>query len=650
MKVIDSFLFFNEFDMLKFRLEYLNDVVDEFLICESNTTFSGKSKPYYLDEYMDKIPEEIRKKIVRLKYEPDISNVKFPSPDTLSKDDPGVVKHENEYWKIERGQRTEITKHLKNYNSNDLFMLSDVDEFPRKEVVKNFSGRSYDQDFCYAARSEMFYYNFHTFLHNYWAGTVFTSVKNAIQKGCDFLRETRFNMFPVEYAGWHFTYFSGVEKIQEKIDSFSHQEYNKKKYTSKKNIETCIKDKKDLFHRTNGPELQEYNFYNLPEDLRDLIIQIFPQEYYISETDSSNTFVKRKQHVDLSNPANAHIDPKSMPPLLEASLNPDGNGGTEIMGRAWQDYVLPAAPDLADWHWCVIPGDNIIAPDNSNIVWLHPHHREDGMEQLMDPNFQKYFKGYVFVSDWQYERFLETFKLPAEKCYVLKNAIKPFEPHKKPDGKLQLMFHPNPIRGLDVLLEAIKLLPDEDFDLHIYHELDPDARKQQYLEGLQTYEYSHVTEGEERFLRYCLKLAQDDKRIVRHTRSNNSQIREQLMKTHIFAYPAYFEETSCICLIEALAAGCSVVSSNLGALPETSLGFARQYGFIPDRQKHIIRFAQELKETIDEYRAGKFDATEQVKKVNDYYSWETRVKDWIKLDKHLWVKDGDIPEMFKNVV
>jgi len=220
----------------------------------------------------------------------------------------------------------------------------------------------------------------------------------------------------------------------------------------------------------------------------------------------------------------------------------------------------------------------------------------------------------------------------------LKNAIHPFEKHKKPEGKLQLMFHPNPIRGLDILLESIKLLPEEDFELHIFHELDPDERKKQYQQGLQTYEYSHVPPQEEEFLRYCLRLANQDSRVVRHTRTNNSKVREQLMNTHIFAYPTYFLETSCICMIEALAAGCSVLSSNLAALPETGLGFARQYGFIPDRQKHIERFARELKRTITEYRNGEFNSDLQVEITNKYYSWETRTKDWIQFSKELWRK------------
>lgn len=329
----------------------------------------------------------------------------------------------------------------------------------------------------------------------------------------------------------------------------------------------------------------------------------------------------------------------NMPPLLEACLNPDGVGGTEIMGKAWQDLVLPAAPDLADWHWCVVPGDNVLAPDNSNIVWLHPHHLEEGIaEKLGDKEFRKLFKAYVFVSDWQYERFWQTYDLPTEKCYVIKNAIHPFEPHKKPDGKLQLMFHPNPIRGLDVLLEAIKLIPEEDFDLHIFHELDPKERIKQYEDGLQTYEYSHISDMEKDYLNYCLKLANEDPRVIRHTRTNNSKIREQLMNTHIFAYPSYFMETSCICLIEALAAGCSVLSSNLAALPETGLGFARTYEFVVDKKLHTEKFSRELKRTITEYRNGEFDSKHQVEIINNYYSWETRLKDWVQFSKDLWRK------------
>jgi glycosyltransferase involved in cell wall biosynthesis len=503
-------------------------------------------------------------------------------------------------------------------------MLSDADEIPRKEVIQYLKENPLPENKLALARCDNLYYNFYTYEDSNWGGTVFTDVATALEKGTDFLRGHSYQFPSIQNAGWHLTFFGGVKQIQEKLNSYAHQEFNHQKINNQKMIEELVENKKDILQREN--ENKQFSFYNLlnfPQDIRNLITQIFPKEFYKME----NEIVTKPEYLH-----------NNMPPLLEAVLNPDGVGGTEIMGRAWQDLVLPAAPDLADWHWCVIPGDNVIAPDSSNIVWLHSHHLEPGLEDLMDKQFQKHFKAYVFVSDWQYEGFVQRFKLPAEKCFVLKNAIHPFKKHKKPEGKLQLMFHPNPIRGLDILLESIKLLPEEDFELHIFHELDPDERKKQCQQGLQTYEYSHVPPQEEEFLRYCLRLANQDSRVVRHTRTNNSKVREQLMNTHIFAYPTYFLETSCICMIEALAAGCSVLSSNLAALPETGLGFARQYGFIPDRQKHIERFARELKRTITEYRNGEFNNDLQVEITNKYYSWETRTKDWIQFSKELWRK------------
>ena len=617
MKVIDSFSFFNEFNILKLRLEYLRDVVDYFVISECNYTHSGKPKPYYLDDVIDEFDEELKNKIVRLKYEPDIGEYDFSNTEECN--------FESGFWKLEKGQRDHISKGLFQFAFEDLFMLSDADEIPKKEMVLYMKNNISENPYA-VARCENFYYNFNSYENDTWAGTVFTTVGNALERGCNYLRDNCFSFPFIEKTGWHFSFFGGIDQIKKKLESYAHQEFNNDEIKNDEHIITSIKNGRDLLDRKHeNKNFIKYNFSHFPENLKSAIIKTFPEEYYnMSEPEV------------ITKPEFLH---NNMPPLLEASLNPDGTGGTEIMGRAWQDLVLPVAPDLADWHWCVIPGDNVIAPDNSNIVWLHPHHNEVGLEQLMDKQFQKHFKAYVFVSDWQYERFGEKFNLPMEKCFVLKNAIHPFEPHKKPEGKLQLMFHPNPIRGLDILLDAIKLIPEEDFDLHVFHELDPDERKKQYTQGLQSYEYSHVVPEEEQFLRYCLELANADKRIVRHTRTNNSKIREQLMNTHIFAYPSYFQETSCISMIEALAAGCSVVASNLAALPETAMGFARLYGYIPNRQKHVERFARELKQTITEYREGKFDNTHQVEIINEYYSWETRVQQWSNFSKELWRKD-----------
>ena len=46
-KVFDCFLFFNEFELFKVRLEELYNVVDYFVLVESEETFRGEPKPFY---------------------------------------------------------------------------------------------------------------------------------------------------------------------------------------------------------------------------------------------------------------------------------------------------------------------------------------------------------------------------------------------------------------------------------------------------------------------------------------------------------------------------------------------------------------------------------------------------------------------------
>ena len=47
--IIDTILFYNELDMLEFRLMELDSVVDKFVIVEATKTFSGNKKPLYFD-------------------------------------------------------------------------------------------------------------------------------------------------------------------------------------------------------------------------------------------------------------------------------------------------------------------------------------------------------------------------------------------------------------------------------------------------------------------------------------------------------------------------------------------------------------------------------------------------------------------------
>ena len=64
VRVFDCFIFHNELDILKLRIDYLKDTVDFFVIVESKLTFTNKEKEkYYACEYIKKLPHNLRKKI-----------------------------------------------------------------------------------------------------------------------------------------------------------------------------------------------------------------------------------------------------------------------------------------------------------------------------------------------------------------------------------------------------------------------------------------------------------------------------------------------------------------------------------------------------------------------------------------------------------
>ena len=302
--------------------------------------------------------------------------------------------------------------------------------------------------------------------------------------------------------------------------------------------------------------------------------------------------------------------------LPEIPVHPDPSTGFELMCRDWKNIVLSVAPDLNDYYWNTFPGENTLAADSSNIFWIHSHPLDPNLKNLLDPEFFIHFKAFVFVSNWQYEQFGRMYSLPTEKCYVIKNAIQPFEVHQKPKtDKIKIIYHANPFKGLDILLEALKFIPDQNIEVHLYTDL---MQRYQIIQAL-------------------FDMAKKDQRVIIHGAQPNSVVRKALEEMHIFAYPATTLEPSSVCAMEALAAGCSVLTSNIAGLPETCAGLARQYGCIyNNRDAHISRFADELSKTIQEYRSGKFDNKLQVQIANQLFSWETRKQDWIELDKQLW--------------
>jgi len=55
----------------------------------------------------------------------------------------------------------------------------------------------------------------------------------------------------IKKGGWHLSYFGDSNFIKNKIQQFSHQEFNLEKYTNEDIIKEKINNNKDLFSRNN---------------------------------------------------------------------------------------------------------------------------------------------------------------------------------------------------------------------------------------------------------------------------------------------------------------------------------------------------------------------------------------------------------------
>ena len=121
-RIIHAFPFNIEFDMLETRFAELGSVVDAFIILESNYTAAGQPKPLrLLDNLRHGYFKSIQDKIVYvyLDYFPEAAFQNGWVIDDLLRDHIGLVG----------------MNQLLNVRKDDIFLLSDADELPRKNEV-----------------------------------------------------------------------------------------------------------------------------------------------------------------------------------------------------------------------------------------------------------------------------------------------------------------------------------------------------------------------------------------------------------------------------------------------------------------------------------------------------------------------------------
>lgn len=237
--IYDTFIFFNELDILELRLNVLNDVVDYFVLVESTLTFQGKSKPLVYRDNKDRF-SKFAKKIIHVVVEDTPAN---------------VAPFDREYF-----QRDAILRGLERCSSDDLVLISDIDEIPNPLSIPTQLRKG---TYCAFSQS-LFYYqlNCKSLEHDGLPWSLLArfdglsspanlrkelvALQGSILAGSN-TNEHKFSI--IENGGWHFSYLGSPQTIIKKIEAFSHSELNLPEYKNIESIQEAIKEGRDLFGR-----------------------------------------------------------------------------------------------------------------------------------------------------------------------------------------------------------------------------------------------------------------------------------------------------------------------------------------------------------------------------------------------------------------
>jgi beta-1,4-mannosyl-glycoprotein beta-1,4-N-acetylglucosaminyltransferase len=276
-KVIDCLMFYNELDMLKFRLEHLNDVVDYFVIAEATVTHQNSEKKLFFEENKHLFSEYLDKII-----------------HVVVEDMPGGYSSADN-WAREKHQRISLIKGVEklNLNPTDIIMLSCCDEIPNNKIVKEIKEYGIN---IFQSDENLKYKPGHTTINDYNNGislfymdmywfnlTTKSKFGWTLSRACTYEKllemggfqpfiDNKTDIYYIQ-GGWHFTYFGSKEFMITKIKSFAHDEYNKDEYLDINKLDRKIKSKQDIFNRPHEElfniEILDNNF--LPSNYKFLL-------------------------------------------------------------------------------------------------------------------------------------------------------------------------------------------------------------------------------------------------------------------------------------------------------------------------------------------------------------------------------------------
>ena len=234
-----------------------------------------------------------------------------------------------------------------------------------------------------------------------------------------------------------------------------------------------------------------------------------------------------------------------------------------------------------------------------------------------------------FMGQWQLETVAEKYDLDRSRCVNLGMAIAPaFERVFSDEDRIvdamsehpTLVYTSTPFRGLDILVRCFPKI----------RERIPNA-KLRVFSSMKIYQ---MEDSDDKFAK-LYDTCRDTPGIEYVGPVPQPQLARELKSATVLAYSNSFAETACVAMMEAMASGCMIVSSHLGALPETTAGYAQLLSEKPGTEAYDAAFIEEVVRALESVSGSERDAVEnhlrkQVNYCQQHYRWAAKVDAWVK--------------------
>ena len=254
-------MYFDDDLVLDIRLNTLNEHVNRFVIVEATLDHAGNSKKLNFNiEKFNKFKNKINYIVV----------------EDLPKNVDDFKKNWHPAHMRDQFQRNALERGYKDFNDEDLIMISDIDEIPNPKKISEFKVQN--KYACFIQKNFQAKINRLNITEEKWPGTKICQKKNL--KSPQWLRDIKTKKRKIWQiykekepqiildGGWHFSFLKDFNLIKKKIKSFAHQEFNNEFFTDINQIEKRINSGADIFERK-----YEYKKINIDSQFPDYILR-----------------------------------------------------------------------------------------------------------------------------------------------------------------------------------------------------------------------------------------------------------------------------------------------------------------------------------------------------------------------------------------